>query len=190
MAALFYLASLCFYVKSRLYGRPQGAAKLYYICSLITAIMAMFTKENAVTLPLMVLLYEFTFLNTKKKSSLEISFSLSFLLIFIIPVTLLFTKSQTFQDMHGDLMGPGGVITPMHYFLTQFRVMVTYIRLVFLPINQNLDYDYPIFKNIFELPVLISFLFLITIFYSAKRLFSKYRLVSFSIFWFFLTLIT
>ena len=50
----------------------------------------------------------------------------------------------------------------MHYLLTQFRVMVTYIRLVFLPFNQNLDYDYPIFKSIFELPVLISFLFLIS----------------------------
>jgi tetratricopeptide (TPR) repeat protein len=90
--------------------------------------------------------------------------------------------------MHGDLMGNGGVVTPVHYFLTQFRVMFTYIRLVFLPINQNLDYDYPIFKNIFELPVLISLLFLIIIFYWTKRLFSKYRLVSFSIFWFFLTL--
>ena len=80
-------------------------------------------------------------------------------------------------------------ISPMHYLLTQFRVMVTYIRLVFLPVNQNLDYDYPIFKSIFEFPVLISFLFLIFILFSAKRLFSKYRLVSFSIFWFFLTLL-
>ena len=80
-------------------------------------------------------------------------------------------------------------ISSMHYLLTQFRVMVTYIRLVFLPLNQNLDYDYPISKSIFELPVLISFLFLIIILFFAKRLFSKYRLVSFSIFWFFLTLV-
>ena len=84
--------------------------------------------------------------------------------------------------------GPTG-ISPMHYLLTQFRVMVTYIRLVFLPLNQNLDYDYPISKSIFELPTLISFLFLISILFFAKRLFSKYRLVSFSIFWFFLTLL-
>ena len=67
--------------------------------------------------------------------------------------------------------------------------MVTYIRLLFLPFNQNLDYDYPVFKNIFELPVLISFLFLIAVLFFAKRLFLKYRLVSFSIFWFFLTLL-
>ena len=67
--------------------------------------------------------------------------------------------------------------------------MVTYIRLVFLPLNQNLDYDYPIFKSIFALPVLSSCLFLIIVLFSAQRLFSKYRLVSFSIFWFFLTLL-
>ena len=59
----------------------------------------------------------------------------------------------------------------------------------FFPLNQNLDYDYPVFKSIFEFPVLVSFLFLATILFFAKRLFLKYRLVSFSIFWFFLTLL-
>ena len=77
----------------------------------------------------------------------------------------------------------------MHYLLTQFRVMVTYIRLLFLPFNQNLDYDYPISKSIFELPVVNQLFIFIAILYFAKRLFSKYRLISFSIFWFFLTLL-
>jgi len=60
MAALFYLASVCFYVKSRsLHNGPGG--KFYYAGSLITAVLAMFTKENTVTLPLMILFYELTF---------------------------------------------------------------------------------------------------------------------------------
>ena len=57
-------------------------------------------------------------------------------------------------------------ISSMHYLLTQFRVMVTYIRLSFFPFHQNLDYDYPVYKSIFEFPVLVSFLFLRTIFFS------------------------
>jgi tetratricopeptide (TPR) repeat protein len=57
------------------------------------------------------------------------------------------------------------------------------------PFHQNLDYDYPISKSIFELPTLFSFLFLAGLLCWAKWLFSKYRLVSFSIFWFFLTLL-
>ena len=111
------------------------------------------------------------------------------LTLLIIPLTMLFTESVISQEIQRIMrQGPAG-ISPMHYFLTQFRVMVTYIRLVFLPLNQNLDYDYPVFKSIFEFPVLISFIFLATILFFAKRLFSKYRLISFSIFWFFLTLL-
>lgn len=166
----------------------SGFYKFYYIGSLLTAILAMFTKQNAITLPLMILLYEFTFLNAKK--TLDWRFIFLFLLTaFIVPITMLFIKTQIFQDLHGDLNVTGQVITPKHYFYTQFRVMVTYIRLVFLPFNLNFDYDYPIYKTIFELPVLLSLLFLLIIFYWAKCLFLKYRLVSFSIFWFFLTLL-
>jgi len=219
MASLFYVASLCFYVKSRLSmvdsrfrgndNRQRGNDKskavipakagiqfrinavelgwFYYICSLITAIAAMFTKETAITLPLMILLYEVSFLKTKEK--IHWPSIIPFLItLIVIPLTMLLTKSARFQEIHDIVEGPGG-ISPMHYLLTQFRVMLTYIRLVFIPIGQNLDYDYPIFKNIFEVPVFLSFLFLISILFGAKRLFSKYRLVSFSIFWFFLTLL-
>ncbi len=190
MAALFYLASLSFYVKSRLLQADEpsaGLGRFYYIFSLITAIVAMFTKENTITLPLVILLYEFIFFEAKKGLNWR-HISPFLFTIFIIPLTMLLTKSARFQEIHDVTTGPEG-ISPLHYFLTQFRVMATYIRLVFLPFNQNMDYDYPIFKNIFELPVLTSLFFLITILYSAKRLFSKHRLVSFSIFWFFLTLL-
>ena len=63
------------------------------------------------------------------------------------------------------------------------------MRLVFVPIHQNIDYDYPISKSIFEMPTLLSLLFLTGVFIAAKGLFSKYKLVSFSIFWFFLALL-
>ncbi len=190
IAAFFYLASLSLYVKSRLLQDKEstsGLGRIYYVCSLIIAIVAMFTKENAITLPLMILLYEFSFLKTKR--SFNGGYTIPFLFsLFIIPLTMLLTKSDRFQEIQGVVEGPGG-ISPTHYLLTQFRVMITYIRLVFLPFNQNLDYDYPISESVFELPTLFSLLFLITIFFSAKRLFSKYRIVSFSIFWFFLTLL-
>jgi len=83
----------------------------------------------------------------------------------------------------------GSTLTqPKQYLLTESRVIMTYIRLAFLPINQNIDYDYSISKSIFEMPVLLSLLCLSMVFYWAKCLFQNYRLVSFSICWFFLTL--
>ncbi len=190
MGALFYLASLVLYVKSRLLeekGKNPSIEKFYYTCSLMIAVLAMFTKENTVTLPLMILLYEFSFLESGK--GLNWKRLLPFLLtMFIIPLTMLFPRSDGFQGIHSLVEGPKG-ISPIHYFLTQLRVMITYIRLLFLPINQNLDYDYHISKSIFEWPTLFSFWFLVFVLLGARHLFSRYRMVSFSIFWFFLTLV-
>jgi len=193
MAAMFYLASLCFYIRSRQlsYVIPAKAGILneqstFYVCSFIFAILAMFTKENTVTLPLMVLLYEFCFFRYRK--NIEGRYLFPFLLtIFIIPLTILFTKAQQFQAIQRFVHETGG-ISPWQYLLTQFRVIVTYIRLLVLPVNQNIDHDFQLSKSLFEWPVLASFLFLAGVLYGAKRLFAKYRLLSFSILWFFLTL--
>jgi protein O-mannosyl-transferase len=194
MAALFYLASLSLYVKSRLVpdtGRALSRGMFYYICSLMIAIMAMFTKEMTVTLPFMILFYEISFLKTKGNfnGGHIIPF---FLTLWIIPLTIVLailpTRSVSFWEVRSVIHGLNG-ISSVHYFLTQLRVMVTYIRLVFLPLHQNLDYDYPVSKTIFEIPVLASLSFLILVLFWAKRIFSKYRLISFSIFWFFLTLL-
>ena len=187
MVALFYLSSLCFYVKFRLQQLKNSTSGFYYILSLLIAILAMFTKENAITLPLMIMFYEFFFFRVKKKFNWGYSCPF-FLTIIIIPLTISLTKSAMSQSIQGVVEGDIG-ISRMHYFLTQLRVMVTYIRLLFVPIHQNLDYDFPIYKNILQWPVLTSGLFLIAILYFAIRMFSKYRLVSFSIFWFFLTLL-
>ena len=194
MAALFYLASLCFYIKSRLLPNTKN---IYYTCSLIAAVLAIFTKENAVTLPLMILLYEFSFfesldnLNWSSYRTLVAARKDLFpflLTLFIIPLTMLFARTQQFPSFHRFTMD-NGPISHLDYLLTQIRVMVTYIRLDFLPFNQNIDYDYPLSKSIVEFPTLISFLFLAGILYSAKHYFSKYRLLAFPIFWFFVTLL-
>jgi len=184
MAAMFYLASLCLYVKARLQETLLGF-NVYYWGALLTAVIAMFTKETAITLPLMIILYEYTFFRIKEK--VKLTYLIPFLItLFIIPVTMALTEAGPgrIQQLRSE---PG--ISSIHYLLTQFRVMITYIRLVFLPFNQNLDYDYPISKSIFEVPTIMSLSFLILILWGAKRLFLRYRLVSFAIFWFFLTLI-
>ena len=187
MATMFYLASLCFYIRSRLL--PKGFwAKTSYIAALILAIMAMFTKEISVTLPLIVLLYEFSFFRTKK--GLNWGYVAPFLLaLLVIPLTMVTTESLKAHQIRGIWAQKPADISSAHYLLTQFRVMVTYIRLIVLPFHQNLDYDYPISKSIFEWPAFLSFIFLLGILYLAKQLFLKHRLISFCIFWFFLTLI-
>ena len=190
LATLFYLLALTLYVKSRLLQQQGGsplARKLFYCASLVAAIMAMFTKEVTITLPLMILLYEFCFLKTKERLNWKplIPFLVTLL---IIPLTMFLTKSVDFMGMKMALGNPPD-ISSWQYLLTQFRVMVTYLRLLFIPVNQNLDYYYPISKNLLDLSTLASLVFLIFILTIAVRIFSKHRLISFSIFWFFLTLL-
>ena len=74
-------------------------------------------------------------------------------------------------------------------------MIVTYLRLLVLPIGQNLDYDYPVFRSFFDPQVLLSFLFLISIALSALYLLYRSQtrtrdaaVIAFGILWFFLTL--
>jgi hypothetical protein len=144
----------------------------------------MFTKENAITLPLMITLYEFSFFRTKRAFNWKPLVPFIFVLL-IIPVIWAFSAPEKIQARQSFLTDT----TSAQYFLTESRAVVTYIRLVFLPIHQDLDYDFPISKSIFEAPVIFSFTFLAVVLFFAIRMFSKYRLVSFSIFWFFLALL-
>jgi len=61
------------------------------------------------------------------------------------------------------------------YFMTEMRVITTYIRLLVLPVNQNLDYDYPIYRSFFTAPVFLSFLLLSALFGTAVYLVYKTR---------------
>lgn len=188
LATLFYLAALCFYVKSRLLQDNKAYSLVFYGASILTAVVAMFTKEIAITLPLMIMFYDWSFLRTDRKFNWKRA--APFLLtLLIIPLTMYFTESLKTKQMPGIVPPESPAISTIHYLLTEFKVICTYIRLIFLPVNQNLDYDYRVSYSIFELPVLFSLAFLLAVFYFIQRLFSEYRLVAFYAAWFFITLL-
>jgi Flp pilus assembly protein TadD len=132
-----------------------------------------------------------------------------FLTMIIIPLSIL-DVDRPIGNLIGEVSAATRLQTDMtraDYLLTQFTVITTYIRLLFLPINQNLDYDYPVYHSFFEPPVFLSFLFLLSIFglgvyclcrsrvmnrnskiYSLLITDHSLRLVAFGIFWFFITL--
>ncbi|MBI5561339.1 MAG: hypothetical protein HY894_00565 [Deltaproteobacteria bacterium] len=43
-------------------------------------------------------------------------------------------------------------ITPKEYLYTQFNVLVYYLVLLAVPVNQNLDYDFPVARSLFGAP--------------------------------------
>ena len=189
LATLFYLLSLILFVKGRL--RENNKTAFFLFCaSIVFGICGMLTKEIVFTLPFAIILYDYCFIKTSSwKPELKdkrLIFSFVLLAIFI----LLFLKNYSLNIFHTVQPNKGYSysISMKEYFLTQFSVILTYIRLFFLPINQNLDYDYPVSTGFFQLKTFLSFSVLLGILAAGVLMFKKYRLISFGIFWFFLTL--
>ena len=158
LAVMFSLLSLTAYVQSRLTGDKKQRI-LFYCISFVSAVLAMKTKEIAFTLPVLATVYEFLFFRgTLKKRLLYLAPML--LTMSIVPLTLIYLKRTIIV---GKQHLPGvtyAVLSRGDYLLTEFRVIVTYLRLLFFPVNQNIAYDYPVFNSFFSLQVLPAFLLL------------------------------
>lgn len=209
LATLFYLASVVLYVRCRLSSvessEPPGAMRLrasflkplvYYIAALLSAVLAMKTKEIAFTLPVAIAACEFLFFRSRLANRLLYLLPV-FLTMSIIPLSILGMETS-FKNLLGDVSSSTRVMSDISrwdYLLTQFSVVTTYLRLIFWPANQNVDYDYPVFRSFFTPEVSLSFLVLLALFGTGIYLWARFRekapqtrLISFGIFWFFITL--
>ncbi len=201
LMTLFYLLALYLYARMRL-AEEEGSARWRVaglgLLGVAAAVLAMKTKENAFTLPVAALLYEWLFFRgTAGKRLLRLLPLLATMLI--IPLSLLDIHKPV-GDVISDVSEVTVVKAPLtrwEYLFTQFRVIVTYLRLLVLPVNQNLDYDYPLYRTLFAPPVLASLLLLLALFGLAVWLVYRSRgeaqgrlarLAAFGIFWFFLAL--
>ncbi len=212
LTALFYLLSLTMYIKGRLgislgedtaqgviYGRTTARrrAVLWYLASLASAVLAMKTKETAFTLPASLALFEFMFFDgsARKRAFYLVPF---FLTMLIIPLALIGTEGplgSMLDDMNKATKDSTAVLSRGEYLVTQFSVMGTYLRLLIFPVNQNLDYDYPLYSSFFQPEVLRSVVMLMIILGMAVYFFRRsrheekeLRLASFGVFFVFLAL--
>jgi len=174
MAALFYLLSLYLYLKWRL-AEKGPFSLLFYVLSILTAIMAAKTKEISFTLPFVIVLAEYVFFTepgrwiNKKRLYYLIPYAI---VLILIPLSILgpelglwglkrgadagFTRIQQVIDLKE--------LSPYSYLMTQFTVVPKYIKLLFIPFPLNLDYDYPLYHSFFSLKVMAGFVLLLFIF--------------------------
>jgi len=201
LATLLFLLSLVSYIQFRLLsGQASDGFRraALFLVSMVSAILAMKTKEFALLLPIVITLYEFMFLESRLMKRLQYLIPF-FLTMVIVPLSLMNTADSGLVEAASKISGAHGGISSLDYMFTQFRVIVIYIRLFFFPVNQKFDYDYPVYRSFFVPEVVISFLFLFSIFlmsiylYRLSRIRERrnshlYRLASFGLFWFFITI--
>lgn len=190
LTAFFYFLSLCLYIKgrlNRLHNGPMARRFLLFLMSLVSGLAALFSKETGYTLPFTIILYELFFIRDCNRPSWK-SASL-----FLLPAALIVPVTYHFRDHFSQLSRtrvPGGLIelSSLDYLYTQFRVILTYIRLIFFPVNQNIDYDFPLSHSFLNPETFISFMIILAVLTGAVFLYRSYRPLSFSIFFFFIAL--
>ena len=148
LAALWYVAAVLCYVRFSLAG-TNGRRAVWYVCSLIAALLAMKTKENAFTLPLMIALFDLVlFPGTVAQRVRRLAPLLATLLI--IPLSLLSVHAGVTQAV------APATLRPLPYFLTQLRVLVDYLLLLAWPVGQSVMHEVPVSRSLVQPEVLIS----------------------------------
>lgn len=172
LSLLFILLSLAFYAKSSYSNNIKP-----YILSLIFFILALFSKENALILPLLAMLFHYIF---NKKIEMRR----------FLPLLLILSGYMLFRFfVSGNFTFPDTGLQPALKRIPGFFAAITgYLRLLIFPAGLHLDYGEKIFnfidpRAIFGIAAVLS----LTLFALFKR--QKNPLVSFSVFWFLLMLI-
>lgn len=206
LSAMFYIFSTLAYAWSRLSSNKVSSWTLYAL-AIISALLGMKSKENALTLPITIVIFEFMFLRgrIKMRALRLIPFLLTMLLIPLTHISLSMGKSLS--EILNRAMPVPGSISKSDYLFTQFRAITSYLRILVFPINQNVDHDISISHSFFDPAVVPSFVLLLFIFAFGVYFFHRSRitnssstihsplttdssscLVAFGIFWFFITL--
>ncbi len=188
LASVFYLLTLCAYMKSRLIerGEEEGFFNSWCILSWTSAAVAMFTKEWVITLPFAIWIIERFFISSGEKTPWRRLLPY-FGITLILPLTMGLTRSVDFVQMRkADEPVPN--MNLYQYLVTQFRVMFSYLRLLCFPANQMLDYDYPLYRSIFVWPTFLGLMGLTGIGWLAARVRRHQPLITFGVIWFFLTI--
>jgi tetratricopeptide (TPR) repeat protein len=193
LATMFYLISVWFYLKARLSKGMRLRVLLISGCFL-SGLLGMFTKEIVITLPLMIILIEFLFFKNKQGLKFTDSVRRNWWVfpvlsgVLIIPVLFNFSIENAINIKQNSQSHEGDVITLGKYIITEVRVAAEYLRLFFLPVRQNFDYDFPL-VSLFSIQWAVSITVLGALFIYAWRSIVKRRLAAFGIFWFFITLL-
>ena len=197
VASALYLGSLLLLLRVEARGRSL-AGVLLYAGSFALFALGLSSKVIVATLPITYLMIGVLpgpqqrqqLARTSRRVALASPF-----FAYALSTTILGLASMTGED--AGFAVPS--LPPSRYFLTQWHVLVTYLRLTFWPADQRVDWDFPVAGGLGDPAVLMSGLFLIVVLVVAGTLYLRFhsrsddagatvRLAVFGLAWFFILL--
>ena len=159
LMTLFFLLSFFCYIKGR-----KGAHTPWFVLSFVFFVLSVMSKENGITVILVIVLYEFIFNkkgDIKNITKKELLILLALFVILMTPVIIY--RAAIIHQFSGREYEWWGFTLGERY-LTQFRVMVFALSLLLLPLPQRLSvtHDIAISKSLFTPITTLPAIFLMT----------------------------
>jgi len=188
MAAMFYIISLFLYIKARLSESGYKKSVLYF-CIVLSYIFALGTKENTAIMPLSLVLVEIIFFQGPGKAETRRKY---FYIAAVCAVIIILTGYFIFIGTGALNVFKGyenRYFTPGERLLTEARIVVYYISLIFYPSPTRLSIEHDIDVStsfIYPWTTLPSIIVIIILFGLGIWQIRKRPLLSFAILFFFL----
>ncbi len=186
LSAMFYIVSMLFYVKFR--STNSGGRKWpLRIGCVLAGLLALGSKQNAATLPVFIVLYEWYFFQQLSfkwvRRQLPALIGLGLLVIFI---ALMFLGTDPIARILSAYNYRE--FTLSERVLTQFRVVAFYLSLLLWPhpSRLNLDHDFTLSRTLLDpVTTAMALAAIVALLASAMLTAKKEPLLSFGILWFF-----
>jgi len=186
LAALFYILSFFLFIKGRT-AASSPRKYLYWLGSLIAALLGLGSKETVAMLPFFLVLFDWYFIrNPQKPLSRKFIFITSLLLVIGVLLAFFYLGKNPLSHIMDSYHGRD--FTLAQRLLTQGRVVLFYLGLILLPLPSrlNLEHDFQLSMSLIDPPATLfaigAIVFLLIIAFAKAR---RSPLLSFCIVWFF-----
>jgi len=182
-ASMFMLLSIFFYIKHSQKAKPKNA--YYFSAAILSFILALLTKETALILPLLILLYDLSFASDGVSFRNKCKFRYSLLLLVALVYILLRATALNFLNRPLFLSNAGMNLR----LLTSAKIFALYLGILILPLHLRMERSLPIVSSVIEKDVLCSLILLTLLAVLIVRSYRYSRACFFGGVWFFLSLL-
>jgi len=187
MATMFYLGTMYCYLRARVSTGRMCQMILFGLAGFLS-IVGILTKEVVATVPVMMLASEWILFPKNDHRKASIILVAAGVLLYMLFSKWVYMDLRSFLQPVSSQSHDGEILTPARYFLTQMRVFLTFLRLLVLPIHQNLDYDYPASTGLLHPPLtLVGLGVMGSMIFGAIKLRQKFPLIAFGLAWMLIT---